>query len=132
MHKQLTIIPLLSAILCACGDSDSNTDDTSKSHRFEGIWSAPAHGRIIEIEQDRLRHFETTESSCLLSGSKSGLSLEEYETTLAIDPETQTLSDPGINGVLEQALDLVLTDIQDSKGLIIDVRLNGGGIVCER
>jgi hypothetical protein len=90
LNKRLIIFPLLGAILSAC-----------QTHRFEGTWSAPAYGQIIEIEQDRTRLFEITESSCLISESESELSLEDYESVFVVDPELQTLTDPGFNGVLD-------------------------------
>jgi hypothetical protein len=89
MHKRLIIIPLLTIILSACDP-----------HRFEGIWSAPAYGRIIEIVGDQYRQFELTESSCLLSEEESEVSLEDYESVFEVDPELQTLTDPGFNGVI--------------------------------
>lgn len=93
-------LPVLAAILTACGDSDSDDPVVTGPHRFEGIWSAPAYGTVIEIDRDRFRQYDVTRSSCLISETESGLSLADYESVFALDQSGSELSDPGFNGTM--------------------------------
>ena len=75
---------------------------------------------IHTAADDLIRWFERDGIGYLYIGAMTGYA-EEYEDLSDTDYAQQSLNE------LDQALDLALSDLAQTQGLIIDVRTNGGG-----
>jgi len=101
MKTKHILIHLLAATISACGSQEKSDTLKTSAHRFEGIWSAPAYGQILEIKRDAFREYSLTASHCLLEDQQYDVSLQEYESELELSEDRQNLSFQNADGAID-------------------------------
>jgi C-terminal processing protease CtpA/Prc len=92
---------------------------------LDGLWLTDGYGELIEFKGDELRSFEITKQSCIPVGKAN--SAAGYLRIHSFSRYSEDKEFARQLVALENALDAIFKDAAKWTGLVIDVRINGGG-----
>lgn len=100
----IAVIGLLSACGGGGGGGDGGLPSPGPSlirTDYQGVWSAPAYGKVLEIGASSARWYDVSSDFCLLAASESGLDTDDIETLYRLDGSI--LEEFGSNGTADFA-----------------------------